>query len=420
MPRDGSAPIKKAGGMFLRKRLVLVMTFCLSSDAMVFSQQADPLSGFFPAMAERSLLVPGDTGRLQLAMQKAKEGAPLTIGFIGGSITAGANASNGSNRYTLRVTDWFQKQFPSSKVSYTGAGIGGTGSDFGAYRAQGDLLSKKPDVVFVEFSVNDSASAGAVFSMEALVRQILAAPNRPAVVMIGMLTQDGVNAQESHMPVARHYGIPYISIRDALWPEIERGNISWNHLFADNVHPNDNGHALVARLVAAFLDNVKAKPSQERSPEALPAALDSATDAFRNTRVANAGSDLTRGPILLVQNKGWTILKDSRHGPAWESSTGGSEISFEMNGTQLAMLVHKGKNLGIIEFSVDGGPFQFVSLYRGDGAQNNSALIQIGQFNAPGKHTVVVRHSEKANSESSGNRVELRMLLTAGFSAVKE
>jgi len=419
VPRKGSAPLKNAGGTVSAGFLVFLTAACLGSSGKAVSQETGPDSGFFPAMAERSILVPGNHAKLQAVMQKAREGHPLTIGFIGGSITAGASASEAAKRYTLRVTDWFTKQFPQSKVSYTGAGLGGTGSNFGAYRVQSDLLSGNPDVVFVEFSVNDSASPGAVFSMEALLRQILRAPNSPAVVMIGMVNQKGVNAQESHAPVARHYGIPYISVRDALWPEIESGRIPWASLFSDNVHPNDEGHALVARLVTNYLDKVEAMPAADASPD-MPAPLDGTTDDYRKTAVAHAGSDLSAGPIRLVKNKGWTILPDSRHGPAWESTTPGSEICFEMEGTQPALLVHKAKDLGTIEYSVDGGAFQTLSLYRGDQAQNNSFLQTIGKFEKAARHLVVIRHSDKTNPESSGNRVELRMLLTAGFSEGKE
>lgn len=407
--------------MTKRDRLMLLAVFVsLCAFESVATAETGVIGGaLFSGMAERSLLVPGHTSRLQAAMQKAREGHPLTIGFIGGSITAGASASKAAHRYTFRVTNWFTKKFPQSKVSYVGAGIGGTGSHFGAYRVQSALLSKKPDIVFVEFSVNDSATAGATFSMEALLRQILSAPNEPAVVMIGMLNQDGVNAQEAHAPVARHYGLPYISVKNALWPEIQNGRAPWASLFSDNVHPNDEGHALVAQLVRNYLDQLEMMPRPKAAPE-FPEPLDSTTDDYRKTALAHAGSDVSAAPIRLVENRGWTILPDSRHGPAWESTAPGSEISFEIEGTQMALLVHKGNDQGTIEYSVDGGPFQTLSLYRGDRAQNNSALQTIGKFDEAARHLVVIRHSDKTSPESSGNRVELRMLLTAGFSAGKE
>ena len=49
--------------------------------------------------------------------------------------------------------------FPEAEFTCVNAGIGGTTSHFGAARAEEDLLYARPDVVFVEFSVNDDDEA---------------------------------------------------------------------------------------------------------------------------------------------------------------------------------------------------------------------------------------------------------------------
>lgn len=72
---------------------------------------------------------------------------------IGGSITAagGISASWGS-----KVSTWLGEK-TGKKVNFYNAGIGGTGSDFGITRLYDDVVSRDPDIVFVEFSVNDRA-----------------------------------------------------------------------------------------------------------------------------------------------------------------------------------------------------------------------------------------------------------------------
>lgn len=60
--------------------------------------------------------------------------------------------------YAYRVYEWWQEKFPKTEVSYINAGIGATTSQFAAARVEKDLLDQKPDVVFVEFSVNDDAN----------------------------------------------------------------------------------------------------------------------------------------------------------------------------------------------------------------------------------------------------------------------
>ena len=96
------------------------------------------------------------------------------------------------------------------------AGLGGTGSMYGALRAGRDLLAGLPDFVVVEFAVNDNWTDGEAF--EGLVRQILAQPNSPAVLLLFMMWEKGGNDQEMQSIVGAHYLLPMVSFRDAIWP----------------------------------------------------------------------------------------------------------------------------------------------------------------------------------------------------------
>lgn len=95
--------------------------------------------------------------RLKNCMLRAEKGEELTIGFLGGSITQGSLASKPENSYAYRVFSWWKKEFPKAGLHYVNAGIGGTTSHFGAARAVTDVLMYQPDVVIVDFSVNDEA-----------------------------------------------------------------------------------------------------------------------------------------------------------------------------------------------------------------------------------------------------------------------
>ena len=63
--------------------------------------------------------------------------------------------------------------YPEVKWSEIYAAIGGTGSDLGVYRVQQDALRHKPDLLFVEFAVNDGSADPVKIqkSMEGIVRQ---------------------------------------------------------------------------------------------------------------------------------------------------------------------------------------------------------------------------------------------------------
>ncbi len=366
-------------------------------------------------MLARLVAEAGDTRRLREKLVAAAEsGSPLRVGFIGGSVTLG----DGPDRYATVIVRRLCERL-RGPVQEINAGIGGTGSDFASFRAAEDLLRAAPDIVFVEFAVNDPATPAATTSMEALIRQLLVHPARPAVVLLGMLKQDGANAQNAHLPVARHYALPFLSVRDALWPAFSDGRLVWADFYRDSVHPANPGHALIGALVGGYLENVLASPPPSPSPTASPAPRAALPDPlvpssanFATTSMLDA-SGKNSGVIRLVKNAGWTIHEKSRHGPAWVSDAAGAELRFEFEGNVVALLVHRAmENAGDIEASVDGGPFRLFSLRIPYKLMDNSHVIPLADSLPNGAHTLVVRHAAPADA-SPAARVELRRIMSA-------
>ena len=64
------------------------------------------------ALRTRSVVSGGDTARIQQAMDRARQGGPVTVAVIGGSITQGAKATRPENRYGNLVADWWRRGFP--------------------------------------------------------------------------------------------------------------------------------------------------------------------------------------------------------------------------------------------------------------------------------------------------------------------
>ena len=93
-------------------------------------------------------------------------GAEVKVAYLGGSITA-------QNGWRPKTLAYFQKTYPTAKFSETNAAIGGTGSDLGVFRLKQDVLDSKPDLMFVEFAVNDGGADPKQIHrcMEGIVRQ---------------------------------------------------------------------------------------------------------------------------------------------------------------------------------------------------------------------------------------------------------
>lgn len=212
-------------------------------------------------MYQNAVLAEGNVARLAAVMRKAKSREEITVGVIGGSITQGSLASNSENCYASHFYHWWKAAFPETKVNFINAGIGGTTSYLGVHRVDSDLLSYKPDVVIVEFSVNDSNTFFYKETYEDLVRRILKADNSPAVLLLFTTMEDGTSAQTNDLLIGFKYDLPRISYREMVLKGIDKGNFTWDDISPDNIHPNDKGHAMIGEVLWDYLNNIYAKLS---------------------------------------------------------------------------------------------------------------------------------------------------------------
>jgi len=153
-------------------------------------------------------------GGLPNFFAKAKAGGDVRVAYLGGSITA----APGWRVFSL---DRLKKEFPKAQFSEISAAIGGTGSDLGAFRVGHDVIAHKPDLVFVEFAVNDAGTPPEqiLATMEGIVRQILRADAATDICFVYTVSEPlladlakGVfpRAASTMEAVADHYAIPSV------------------------------------------------------------------------------------------------------------------------------------------------------------------------------------------------------------------
>ena len=152
-----------------------------------------------------------------------------------------------------------QAQYPKAEVVEINAAISGTGSDYGACRIATDVLSKSPDLVFMEHRVNGGGGYEAK-SVEGIVRQIWKKNPQTDICLVytlsqGMLKDLQAGKQTSFgaimETVANAYGIPSIDLgveiakREKAGDLIFKSNapVSGKMVFSkDGVHPGNEGH----------------------------------------------------------------------------------------------------------------------------------------------------------------------------------
>lgn len=291
--------------------------------------------------------------RLKNLMKRAANGESLVIGFLGGSITQGSLSSTPKTCYAYLVYEWWKKSFPNAAFSFVNGGIGGTTSHYGGARAWKDVLCYRPDIVTVDFSVNDDANEFFEETYEGTLRRLLAAPSSPAVVVLNNVFYDtGKNAQDYHNRIADHYGIPHVSIKDTVYPDVESGKIVRADIAPDNLHPNDKGHRLVADEICKLLDSIKAEVEEEtiageniegkstktEASVLLPAPLtENAYEHSRLIQIQDNEAILDGFLVDPIEKKG--MLDIFKNG--WTAAHTNDKISFEIECSCLAVQYRK-------------------------------------------------------------------------------
>ena len=113
------------------------------------------------------------------------------------------------------------------------------------------MLSADPDIVFVEFAVNDGQEADYKNAYESLVRTLLTQEKDIAVVLLFTVLDSGYTCQEHMSKIGANYDLPMISVHDSVYEEIEAGRMTWQDYSNDQSHPNAYGH----KCITDFVDN---------------------------------------------------------------------------------------------------------------------------------------------------------------------
>ena len=216
-------------------------------------QQVDVNGVPYQNMIKRSLIQTGNTFRIYRAIRRARLGEDVTLAYIGGSITQGAGATPiNTECYAYKSYEGFCNLVGKKEnIHFVKAGVGGTPSELGMIRFDRDVLRGhvEPDIVVVEFAVNDEGDETKGDCYESLVRKILNLPNHPAVILLFSVFADDGNLQDRLIPVGLRYDLPMVSVKNAVVPEFydkKKRILTKNQYFYDMFHPSNLGHTIMA------------------------------------------------------------------------------------------------------------------------------------------------------------------------------
>lgn len=361
------------------------------------------------------------SGEAQLSECSARDGLPnffaklaqgdnVRIAYLGGSITA-------QEGWRPKTLSWFRQQYPKANISEINAAIGGTGSDLGVFRLRHDVLEQKPDLLFVEFAVNDAgASPDRIYrAMEGIVRQTWR--DNPATDICYVYTIAGTmldQLKKGELPrsyaamekIAAHYGIPSINmgievarleqegklVFQAPKPknEKEKAALGDKIIFSpDSVHPYpDSGHQLYLDAIVRGMNLIK--PVGKPGPHQLikPFLLDN----WEKAKLIPLGQ-INPGAF-------WKKLDPSANGGfkqfskrlpgLWKANQPGDSIQFKFRGTEVAIYDVIGPDCGQVIVTLDNQKPVVVPRFDAYCVYYRPTLLKIGSNLSDTIHSVKI------------------------------
>lgn len=349
--------------------------------------EADDARTDYEKMVDRSLLSVGDMTRMSDVFQKAQNGEDITVAYIGGSITEGYNAGT-TEFYAKTCTDLLQGYFPDITVTGVNAGISGTPSLLGNLRLERDVLSADPDIVFVEFAVNDGQEADYKNAYESLVRTLLTQEKDIAVVLLFTVLDSGYTCQEHMSKIGANYDLPMISVHDSVYEEIEAGRMTWQDYSNDQSHPNAYGHKCITNFVDNYYQKVLpvvAENVGEVSKE-LPDPVFSAK--YMNMHYMDSA---TMDGVELDGFEQYDTHGSFHNGWMYRGTDGGSmKFTVECSVLEMVFKANNSDKYGTADIYVDGEKVKSVVSNMSDG-WNNPVTAYLIDNDSSAEHTVEIR-----------------------------
>jgi acyl-CoA thioesterase-1 len=186
----------------------------------------------------------------------------LHLVFHGHSVPAGYHVTpevKPFDSYPLMTVEAIKKIYPHAVINGIVTAIGGEHSVSGAARFERDVLSMRPDVVFIDYALNDRRLP--VAEVEAAWRSMakMAKRNQVAVVFVTPTGAEDVRIGAVDEPleiraelvrkVAAEEEIPVVDAWANWKAELAKGT-EQKELLSQINHPNRAGHQLVAHAIA--------------------------------------------------------------------------------------------------------------------------------------------------------------------------
>ena len=372
--------------------------------------------GKYESMKQASIVSTGNNARVKKAIEKARSGQDVTLAYIGGSITEGEAARPNNNCYAQYSASLFASAFGTgNNVKFINAGMSGTPSALGVIRYERDVVErnegKAPDILFIEFAVNDSDETTQCGAMDGLIRKAAKAGSAVVLILSVFKPNNGVRGEEFKQ-IAAKYDLPVVSMKDATDKFYKEEEFSvW--YFNDAWHPTNVGHDLMARIVFNLMDVIdKEAPDTDNlgdvdniepyrtkayadikmlEPSTVDKLLADPTSGVKSVSVGSFNSTFGESGTYQFNGQREKFPTNWMH----DTANGTDSLKFELN-CKTILFVHcvsKDKAYGDAEVYLDGKLVKKFTSYDQSG-WNQPSTVSILEEDEMKDHTLEIKMAE--------------------------
>lgn len=196
--------------------------------------------------------------------QKWPKNRTINLVFHGHSVPAGyfkTPVVNTLDSYPFQVLKELKKQYPFAVINVINTSIGGENSVSGQKRFKKDVLVHKPDILFIDYALNDRR-VGLEKSKKAWEKMIRKATKKRIKVILLTPSPDqkvdilaAENVLEDHSKqiraMAQKYNIGLVDSYDHFREKVKSGDKLENYMSQGN-HPNAKGHSLITAGIMKY------------------------------------------------------------------------------------------------------------------------------------------------------------------------
>lgn len=339
---------------------------------------------------------------------KGKE--KFTIAYVGGSITEKIYWPQ-DIKYPSELVRRLNEKYRETEFVELNAATGGTRSDLGLFKLSYDVFRKNPDMLFIEYSVNDNGDKERMYKYyENIIRESLKwKPDLPIVIVFaytqahfadGRSRQNPPEIYVKHREIGDAYGIHCIDMASDLFEAIQRDGDNGKYT-SDNVHANDLGHTIYTDTIMRELFDID-------------------FDTIRLIEKPMYGVEFNNPRIIPCESmtlpEGWGL---STTRTLWQSDLHyaysdkpGAALEFEFEGSHCGLYLRIEQDGGYADIYLDGKYLKKTTFW--DGAAlyfNRNAFDLLADDLEEGKHTVKVVIREDKAEQSEGHVARIAGLL---------